>query len=110
MKKRILIAAAAALLALPALAVFKEENLTRTLSVLLTELREDYAGITRINNNSQRRVEAQHQQLVSLVEKSNELSLMLYSQPQNYTFDLTYALQQATRQYEQFSQNRMPFD
>ena len=65
MKKRILIAAAAALLALPALAVFKEENLTRTLSVLLTELREDYAGITRINNNSQRRVEAQHQQLVT---------------------------------------------
>ena len=35
MKKRILIAAAAALLALPALAVFKEENLTRTLSVLI---------------------------------------------------------------------------
>lgn len=108
--KKWILAALLALLAIPAVAVFKEENLTQTLKVLLGELREDYNGVTQINNLSQRRIESQHQQLVSLVEQSNELSLMLYSQPQNYTFDLTYALHQATRQYENFKKNRIPFD
>ncbi len=91
-------------------AVFKEENLLMTLQVLLDELRGDYANITRQNSNVERMIASQHQKLVQLVEQSNELSLMLYSQPQDHTFDLTYALHQATRQYDQFDKNRMPFD
>ena len=91
-------------------AVFKEENLLMTLQVLLDELRGDYENVTRQNSSAERRIESQHQQLVKLVEQSNELSLMLYSQPQDYTFDLTYALHQATKQYNQFNDNRMPFD
>ena len=108
-KKRILIAFLL-VLSLPALAVFKEKDIKLTLEILLGELRTEYAGITARNTSSARRITAQHQNLVQLVEQSNELSLMLYSQPQDYTFDLTYALHQVTRQYEDFSANRLPFD
>ena len=109
--RKVLAAVLTVLFAAPlAFAVFKEENLLMTLQVLLDELRGDYENVTRQNSTSERRIESQHQQLVRLVEQSNELSLMLYSQPQDYTFDLTYALHQATKQYNQFHDNRMPFD
>ena len=111
MRKRILTVGLLLLvLALPALAVFKEQDLTQTLRVLLFELKQDYNRLSQRNNASESRITRQHNQLVSLVEESNELSLMLYSQPQDNTFDLTFALDQITRQYEDFVKNRMPFD
>ena len=100
-KKRWIVVWVLAFLALPALAVFKEDDLTQTLRVLQSELKADYEATNSRNFSAQKRIAAQHQQLVMQVENSNELSLMLYSQPQDHTFDLTYALQQATRQYEQ---------
>ena len=109
MKKRILIALMLAL-AIPAVAVFKEKDLKQTLLVLLSELNTDYEKVANRNAAANQRIQSQHQALLNLVEQSNELSLMLYSQPQNYTFDLTYALHQVTDQYEKFDSNRMPFD
>ena len=94
----------------PAYAVFKEKDLQQTLLVLLSELKADYENTVRRNAAGAARIQSQHQSLVNLVEQSNELSLMLYSQPQNHTFDLTYALHQVTDQYEKFDANRMPFD
>ena len=110
MKKRILTALLLVLLAIPAIAVFKEKDLKQTLLVLLSELNADYDNVVRRNEAGAARIKAQHQKLLNLVEQSNELSLMLYSQPQNYTFDLTYALHQVTDQYEKFDSNRLPFD
>ena len=110
MKKRILTALVLVLLAIPAIAVFKEKDLKQTLLVLLSELTDDYENVVRRSAASAQRVNVQHQNLVRLVEQSNELSLMLYSQPQNHTFDLTYALHQVTDQYEKFDSNRLPFD
>ena len=109
-KKSIIAVIALALAAIPAVAVFKEKDLKQTLLVLLSELSDDYDNVVRRSASSAVRVKAQHQKLVGLVEQSNELSLMLYSQPQNHTFDLTYALHQVTDQYEKFDSNRMPFD
>jgi len=109
-KKSILAALLLLLLCLPALAVFKEKDLSSTLRVLLKELQVEHGRISERNSASAQRIRGQHQKLVSQVEQSNELSLMLYSQAQSNTFDLTYALQQATRQYEQFNKNRLPFD
>ena len=109
MKKRILIALMLAL-AIPAVAVFKEKDLKQTLLVLLSELNTDYEKVANRTAAANQRIQSQHQALLNLVEQSNELSLMLYSQPQNYTFDLTYALHQVTDQYEKFDSNRMPFD
>ena len=109
-KKSIIAVIALALAAIPAIAVFKEKDLKQTLLVLLSELTSDYENVVRRSPSSAQRVQAQHQKLVALVEQSNELSLMLYSQPQNHTFDLTYALHKVTDQYEKFDANRMPFD
>ena len=109
MKKRILIALLL-VLAVPAVAVFKEKDLTQTLRVLLYELQQDYNKVLNFNAASEQRIQQQHQELVELVEDSNELSIMLYSQPQDYTFDLTYALHQVTRKYEDFNASRTPFD
>jgi len=110
MRRKNVLIAFLLVLALPALAVFKEKDIKLTLEVLLGELRTEYAGITARNTSLSRRISSQHKKLVKQVEQSNELSLMLYSQPQDYMFDLTYALHQATRQYEEFEANRMPFD
>ena len=54
--------------------------------------------------------EAQHKQLVEMTKRCNELALILYSQNQDYTFDMTYALEEVTRQYEDYTKQRMPFD
>ena len=109
MKKRIL-AALLLILSIPAVAVFKEKDLSSTLRVLLSELQAEVNKISERNNSSAQRIQSQHQRLVQQVEQSNELSLMLYSQAQSNTFDLTYALQQATSQYEQFNRNRVPYE
>lgn len=109
MKKRFLIALLL-VLAVPAVAVFKEKDLTQTLRVLLYELQQDYNKVLNFNAAAEQRIQQQHQELVNLVEDSNELSIMLYSQPQDYTFDLTYALHQVTRKYEDFNASRTPFD
>ena len=109
-KKSIIAVIALALAAIPAIAVFKEKDLKQTLLVLLSELTADYENVVLRSERSAQRINSQHKNLVHLVEQSNELSLMLYSQPQNHTFDLTYALHQVTEQYEKFDANRLPFD
>ena len=35
---------------------------------------------------------------------------MLYSQKQDYTFDMTYALNEVSHQYDEFASRRLPFD
>ena len=110
MKKKTLTLAAALLVLVPAFAVFNEKNLSQTLSVLRYELRSAYqeseARSARMKGNGER----QHARLVGMMQQSNELSLMLYSQKQDYTFDMTYALNEVSRQYDEFSSRKLPFD
>ena len=94
---------------IPALAVFKEKDINNTLTVLKFELRNSYEDIQRRSRGSDRRETEQRQVLVNLINNCNELSLMLYSQPQDMTFDLTYALDEVTKQYTHFDANRMPY-
>lgn len=110
MKKRLIVVLLLLVLTVPAVAVFKEKDLTQTLKVLLYELQQDFRKVSDFNNTSEQRIQRQHQSLVELVEESNELSIMLYSQPQDQTFDLTYTLHQVTRQYEDFNASRVPYD
>ena len=56
------------------------------------------------------RVKTQHQNMVAIMQRSYQISLMLYSQKEDYTFDLSYACHEATEQYRDFKFNRMPFD
>ena len=109
-KKRIILFFSILLLALPVRAVFKEDNLNQTLSVLLMELKETYAGLLRFSGSAEKRIQDQHQRLVELVDECNELSVMLYSQASENTFDLTFALSEVTSQYEQFKSESTPYD
>ncbi len=109
-KKRIIAAFCAVLLAIgPVWAVFKEDNLNHTLSVLLMELKETYTGLIRFSGSADKRIKEQHQRLVELIDECNELSVMLYSQASDNTFDLTYALNEVTKQYESFKGNNTPY-
>ena len=93
----------------PVWAVFKEDNLNHTLSVLLMELRETYSGLIQFSGSAEKRIQEQHQRLVELIDECNELSVMLYSQASENTFDLTFALNEVTKQYESFKGNNTPY-
>ena len=109
-KKRILIAILALIALVPAYAVLNEKDLAQTLSVLRYELRSAWLASEERMERTRGRGERQHAQLVQMMQRSNELSLMLYSQKQDYTFDMTYALNEVSRQYEEFSSRKLPFD
>ena len=109
-KKRIIAVLCAILVAIPPIgAVFKEDNLNRTLSVLLMELKETYTGLLQFSGTAEKRIKEQHQRLVDLIDECNELSVMLYSQASENTFDLTFALNEVTKQYEGFKGNNTPY-
>ena len=110
MKKKLICLAAALVLMVPAFAVLSEKDLAHTLSVLRYELRSAYRTNAEFAQRMQGRGERQHARLVKMMQQSNELSLMLYSQKQDYTFDMTYALNEVSKQYEDFSSRKMPFD
>ncbi|MBQ9659712.1 MAG: mechanosensitive ion channel [Bacteroidales bacterium] len=109
-KKRILALLFAFALALPLAAVLGERNLASTLHSLRAELEADYEKIFTSQGRLAEQHGRQHDQMVSIMKKCNELSLMLYSQKQEYTFDLTYALESVTEEYNDFNRNRMPYD
>ena len=110
MRKRRFIIAVLALLCFPALAVFNEKDLSKTLSVLRYELKQEYLRMSSQDNDMHALDEAQHQEMVDMIKKCNELSLMLYSQNEDYTFDMTYALKEVSREYDLFNSGRLPFD
>ena len=101
----------------PAWAVFYEEDMKTTLSILLQELRQSQEKIKRFNatprtterqktNQNNKRVD-----LDELTEQCNALSLMLYSQSSyNFTFDLTYALDEVSKQYNEFNTKIQPYE
>ena len=102
--------ALALLLAVPALAVFNEKDLGQTISVLRSELKQEYSKISGEQESILASNREQREQMISMMKKCNELALMLYSQNQDYTFDMTYALKEVTREYEEFNQRKTPYD
>jgi len=109
-KKVITILAFALVLAIPAYAVFNERNFSKTLSILRSELHQENTKMESMQARLGQRNEMQHKRLVEMTQKCNELALILYSQNQDYTFDMTYALEEVTEQYEDYTKQRMPFD
>ena len=109
-KKRLLMVVLTLMALIPAYAVLNEKDLAQTLSVLRYELRSAWKASAERSKRTLERGNRQRAQLVELMQRSNELSLMLYSQKQDYTFDMTYALNEVSRQYEEFSSQKLPFD
>ena len=112
MKTRKLITILVALLvvAVPATAVFTGMGLDATLSNLRRELNYDYLHISSTREHMAARYDVQHQKMVDIVKKCNDLSLMLYSQKQDYTFDISYALEKVCEEFNDFNKNRTPYD
>ena len=110
MKKKAIALAVALLVIVPAFAVLSERDLSQTLSVLRYELQAAWQTSTERASRMKGSGERQHARLVKMMQQSNELSLMLYSQKQDYTFDMTYALNEVSKQYKQFSARKLPFD
>nr|MCR5519816.1 hypothetical protein [Bacteroidales bacterium] len=110
MKKKIVAIALALLLVVPAFAVLNERDLAQTLSVLRFELGSSYRNSEKMAKRMRGYGDRQHSRLVRMMQQSNEMSLMLYSQKQDYTFDMTYALNEVSRQYDEFSSRRRPFN
>ena len=110
MKKKILAFVLVLCVAMPSLAVLKEKNLASTLSVLCAELCKAYEEQQEYMASYRQIAQTQHEQMVALMQKSDQISLMLYSQKQDFTFDMTYACHEATEMYRQFSKNRLPYD
>ncbi|MBO4891083.1 MAG: mechanosensitive ion channel [Prevotella sp.] len=90
-------------------AVLKEKNLDSTLVILRAELTKHYQEL-----NDQRDLQREQNQevfrnLTQTMKQSNQNALMLYSQKEEYLFDLTYACHQATEQYQRFQRQQLPF-
>ena len=112
MKKRKIVCILLALLvvAVPALAVFTGMDLDATLANLRRELSYDYRQISQTQDDLKAYYEGQHEKMVKVAKNCNDLSLMLYSQKQDYTFDISFALEKVTQEYEDFNKNRRPYD
>ena len=112
MKKRKLIGILILLLAVavPAMAVFTGMGLDATLFNLRSELYHEYKRLDSTREQQRENYEIQHQKMVDIVKKCNDLSLMLYSQKQEYAFDISYALEKVSEEYKDFNANRTPYD
>ena len=109
MIKRLIPILLALLLAVPAHAVLKEDSLVKTLSVLRGELTNYYNDLNSSSAYMKERQESVRKDMMEVMSKSNQNSLMLYSQRPDYIFDLAYACHEATEQYATFQKNVAPF-
>ena len=90
-------------------AVLKEKNLDSTLVILRAELVKHYQELNDQRNEQRKQSQEVFRNLTQTMKQSNQNALMLYSQQQEYLFDLTYACHQATEQYQRFQRQQLPF-
>lgn len=109
MKKFLTILFAILLAATEAQAVLKEKDLANTLSILRTELTNYRHELSMQTGRRQQMEDQIGQELRNVMLQSNQNALMLYSQKQEYIFDLTYACHEATELYRQFQHKQAPF-
>ena len=90
-------------------AVLKEKNLDSTLVILRAELTKHYQELNDQRTEQRRQSQEVLKNLTQTMKQSNQNALMLYSQQQEFLFDLTYACHQATEQYQRFQRQQLPF-
>ena len=111
MKKRLLtLILTICVCSIPLWAIVSGRSLTNTLKDLCTELRTAYQQRTEAQQRFNDDYERQHQRMIDVVTKSNELSILLYTQEQEMTFNLAFALKKVTTDYKAFSMDRRPYD
>lgn len=91
-------------------AVFKERDFGKTIDVLCAELEMKYKQQKQSMREMELRAQKQHEQLVATMQQIDQISLILYSQNSDFTFDMAYACQQATDLYNNSHIAHVPFD
>ena len=109
-KKLMALVVALCVFALPLMAIVSGRPLTLTLKDLCYELQMAYQQLPETQQRIDDDYEQQHQRLLSIVQQSDKLSILLYTQEQEMTFDLAYALKKVTAECNEFSQERRPYD
>ncbi len=99
----------ALMIVLPSHAVLKEKNIENTLSLLRLELTNYRTELERQSGLMKAQQEQVMMNMISVMNRSRQNSLMLYSQKNGFIFDLTYACHEATAQYQEFQKNVKPF-
>ena len=111
MKKKLLtIIFAVLVFSIPLLSVVNGQALSDVLKDLRSELKMVYAQRTEEQAQFQKNYDREHKRMVDIITASNELSILLYTQEQDMTFDLAYALNKVTSAYKDFSKDRKPYD
>ena len=82
-------------------AVLKEKDLGHTLHVLRLELYNKWTRQKERMKMMEERRKTQHLKLVDITKRCETTSLILYSQGQDFTFDMAYACQEATSLYQE---------
>ena len=95
--------------AIQANAVLKEKDLPKTLSVLKLELEQTYKEQKIMLQRYRQQSGSQHAQLIDYMKRSEQISLMLYSQKADFTFDMAYACTEAYNLHKQLSKNNIPY-
>lgn len=110
MKLRLLLSIVfTAVFLLPCSAVLKEKDLGMTLSILRHELEKTHNELGQQQAILTEESNVMRHKLLNTMSHANQNALMLYSQKQEYVFDLTYACHEATKQYSEFRRDAMPF-
>ena len=111
MKKRLLtLGIALCVCTLPLWAIISGRSLTVTLQDLSTELKTTCLESSDAQQRFKEDYERQHQKMIDVSTKSNKLSILLYTQEQEMTFDLAYALKSVSRDFNDFNKDRQPYD
>lgn len=108
--KRFLTLIALLAIALPLMAQQDEETLIQRLQNLRYNLQREYEQMSATKDKISDNYETQHQKMVNIMKQCNELSLRLYSQKQEYTLDLCFALEKVKNEFEYFNKDRTPYD
>lgn len=93
-----------------AYSVLKEKDLPHTLGVLKAELKADFEKQKQNMQRYEQMNIEQHAKLISYMKRSEQVGLILYSQKQDFTFDMAFACQEATRLYRELSTNTLPYE
>ena len=86
-----------------------EYPLTNTIRDLHTELQQDSTHIAKVRQLDSI-IAKQHLKMIDVVKKTDKLSVPLYTQQREMTFDMSYALKKVTAEYKEFSNDRRPYD
>ena len=95
--------------ALPAHAVLKEKDLEQTLTILREEITSYYHDLQDEAKSHKQYRDQIIKELVEIARRSNQNALMLYSQKNEYVFDLTYACNEVTQLFKDYNHKIQPF-